>query len=460
MDGKILSEINILSGEDYVESFKVLRLEENYQIWYAGSRQEPGIYALTGIIENLKKTIIDPLGTRVNILLDSDNNIHTSWVRYPVGYGELGFYYLVVEPEALGDVEPVKIIAKGVSPSIRIVGPILSLDDEVVYILWNEEITSGLESGTKTTYYQYFPLGEPDTIRPQMNIYMPASQNLEQVEVYSGVFQTGNRVTMGGMYPRTRAIENIYSLGLQLSETAIVFRSGSEYKWRDFRNQVNIGYLSDGLVTSYQPLSYTSAESYFPAVFYDQEQDLYVTWLEKGEFTFRVYLTTTDPAKKANLDIVSKEDYLYLGAEGLFGIMAGAVLSPFAAAAWGGLGLLAFIFTLIFSQFHKPIFRTVGEILSMAGGVFIFWWMKLATLPGLQDGYVPFSAWIPRIPPAYEQPLIIGVPVTIGLIAFATAWFNTYGKKNGSAINFHLLYSAVDTVLSCAIYGVLIYGSI
>jgi len=56
--------------------------------------------------------------------------------------------------------------------------------------------------------------------------------------------------------------------------------------------------------------------------------------------------------------------------------------------------------------------------------------------------------------------LVIGVPILIGLTSFSVAWFKTYGKEAGSPINFHFIYAAVDTVLSCAIYGILIYGSI
>jgi len=136
------------------------------------------------------------------------------------------------------------------------------------------------------------------------------------------------------------------------------------------------------------------------------------------------------------------------------------VLSPFAAAAWGGIGLIGFIFNMVFSQFNRPVYRTIGEILSMATGVGVFWFMKLVTLPGLKTwDYVPFSAWIPRIPENLTQPLIYGVPALIAVIALSVAYFNTYGKKDGSPINFHLLYCAVDTLLSCAVYGVLIYGS-
>jgi hypothetical protein len=355
--------------------------------------------------------------------------------------------------------DAIKVYSKGISPAVRIDGPAYGMDQELSYLFWSEAVVSGLDAGTRTTYYQYFPIGKPETIRPPMVLYVPAVQNLDQVPFPSGTFQAGNRVRVDRTNPGIPALENINPISTQFSETAIVFRSRSEYKWRDFRNQVNVAYLSDGLVTSYQPLSYTSAESYYPSMVIDAEGDLYISWLEKGEVTYRVYLTTTDSDKKYFINQVSLQDYLYLGAEGLFGILAGAVLSPFAAAVWGGAGLLAFIFNIVLSQFQKPIFRTVGEVLSMIGGVVIFWLVKYATLPGLKDGYVPFSAWVPRLPPKWETPLVFGVPVLIGALSIFIAWWYTYGKKSGSPINFHLIYSGMDALLSCAVYGILIYGS-
>lgn len=458
--GESLSDIMVLSTEDRVDHFEVVKIESGYQIWYSGSQESPGLYALSGELGSLEKTVIDPDGIHVNLFLDQDDQLHASWARFPLIYGDVEFYYQRVNiedpEESLTDI----VYSTSVSPAIRIEGPVLGIDEEVGYVIWTEVIVSGLEAGTRNTFYRYFPVGEPDLIRPTMLIRVPIVANLPADEYDYGAFQTGERVYVSGGLPSSSALENIEILGAQYSELAFVFRSRSEFKWRDFRNQANIAYISDGLVTSYQPLSYTSAESYYPSVVSDQDLNLYVTWLEKGETTYRAYLTTTDPVKMDNIDLVSTDDYLYLAAEGFFGLLAGAVLSPFAAAAWGGIGLIGFIFNIIFSQFNKPIYRSIGEILSMAAGIGIFWFMKLATLPGLKTwDYVPFSAWIPRIPDAYAQPLIYGVPALITLIALSVAYFNTYGKKSDSAINFHLLYSAVDTLLSCAVYGILIYGS-
>ncbi len=459
LTGQLKSDITILSGDEIVSHIEVIPWKDGFVIWYAGNKNSPGLYSLTGKVGNFQKKQIDPDGIRINLLLDNEDNLHVSWARNPISYGEAQFFYLETTPDATNISDPTLVFSTGISPSVRIDGPVLGLDAELVYIIWSEAVISGLDAGNRTTYYRYFPLGRPDTIRPPMRLKVPVLSNINPVEYLLGTFPTGDRVPVTGMIPLTSSLENIEILDAQFQETPFVFRSRSEFKWRDFRNQANIAYLSDGLVTSYQPLSYTSAESYYPSVVKDQNMNLYVTWLEKGESTYRAYLTTTDLDKKATIDLVSVDDYLYLAAEGTFGFLAGVVLSPFAAAVWGGAGLLAFIFNIIFSNLNKQIFRTIGENLSIAGGIFIFWWIKVATLPGLGDDYVPFSAWIPRIPVEFEQPLIIGIPILIGVASFATAWLKTYGKKNGSAINFHLIYSAMDSVLSCAIYGILIYGS-
>lgn len=458
--GNLLSDVRILSGSGIASNFEVLYVDDSYFIFYSGRQDNPGVYALSGALDDLQETTIDPLGIRVNLFQDSESQFHLLWARYPVSYGDLEFYYAKYSPDLAVFSDPTIVFTKYISPTSRIEGPVLSVDTEVVYLFWSEVVLTGLEAGNSTTNYRYFPIGQPDAVRPTMSINIPSISGLEQSSYPYGFFDVGDRVSLGGYFPRTPYIEDIKSLDVQFEETALVFRSRSEYKWRDRRNQVNVAYLSDGLITSYQPLSYTSAESYYPSVILDQDMNLYVTWLEKGELTYRVYLTTTDSLKKTNIDLVTVDDYLYLAAEGLFGILAGAVLSPFAAVAWGGIGLIGFIFNMIFSQFNRPVFRTIGEILSMATGVGVFWFMKLATLPGLKTlDYVPFSAWIPRIPDNLTQLLIYGVPALIALIAFSVAYFKTYGKKSGSPIYFYLLYCAVDALLSCAVYGILIYGS-
>jgi hypothetical protein len=459
LEGELLSDVLVLSGDERVNEFSIIYRNGSYLISFGGDRENPGAFILTGELTDLKKTNFDPDGIRINQYLDEAGRLHLSWIRYSYSYGDFEFYYLETDPDNIKLNEQTPIFIKKVSPSVRIIGPVLGFDNEVGYLFWSEAILAGLEAGSRTSFLQYFPLGRPDQIRPPMRMMVPASQNLESEEYISGYFSTGNRVPAGGIRSGSSYQDHIVVIPGNFSELVIAFRSRSEHKWRDFRNQVNVAYLSDGLVTTYQPISYTSTDSSHPNIFQDEDQNLYLSWLERDQSTYYVYFSTTEAAKRTSLDLVSSNDYFPLAAEGIFGILAGAILFPFAAAIWGGAGLLAFIFNLILSQFHKPIFRTVGEILSIVGALYIFWWMKFATLPGLDDGYVPFSAWIPRVPSVMEKPLIIGIPILIGVISATVAWTRTYGKQSGSPINFHLIYSAMDALLSCAVYGILIYGA-
>ncbi len=459
LDGKLLSDDLVLTDDDRVTEFAVDKIQDGYLISCSGNRENPGSFLLVGELDRLERIDLDPDGIRLNQHLDEQGHLLLGWVRYPLNYGEFEIYYLDSEITDINPDDKTLIHSLNITPAIRITGPALGFDQELAYFIWSQSIISGLDVGAQTTYLQYMPLGHPEKVRPPMGITVPATQILDEEPIYGGYFQVGNRVSMGGAFPRTTFLDNVSVLPGDYPELAIAFRATSEFKWRDARSQVNVAYIIDGLLTSYQPISYTSTESNFPHLFQDQDQNLYLSWLEKDGANFYAYLSTTDPVKRAVLDEVSREDVLYLIAEGLFGVLAGVVLSPFAAAVWGGAGLLAFVINLILSQFNSPLIKKIGEILSVVGGIYIFWWLKMATLPGLLDDYVPFSAWIPRIPEALDKPLIYGIPILIGLIALVFAWSKTYGKDSGSAINFHLLYAATDALLSCAVYGILIYGS-
>ncbi len=458
LDGVLLGSRETLSGDDHVYSFFLDQIDGNIVLTYTGSRDNPGAYALVGTNGIWEKTLLDPSGFRVHQIIDEDHQLHLIWINYPFSYGDFRIFYLKTDPGRIQPEDKHLIYEMNVTPAIRIDGPALGFDEELGYIFWSKSIVSGLDAGVQNSYIQYFPIDDPGFVRPPMPVYVPFSQNLKAEEYYGAYFQTGNRVFAGGG-GRTPFQDSISTLEGRYPELAFAFRSQSEHKWRDVRSQVNVAYFQDGVLTTYQPLSYTSTESSNPKLILDQENNLLVSWLEKSNLTYNAYFSTTDPVRKSSLDLVSQQDYLYLVAEGVFGILAGAVLSPFAAAVWGGIGMIGLLITVVLGQFHKPIFRTIGEYLGMAAGIFVFWWIKLATLPGLNTGYVPFSAWVPRIPEGWEQPLVIGIPILIGLISAFVAWRRTYGRDSGSAVNFHLLYAGMDSLLSCAVYGILIYGA-
>ena len=103
-------------------------------------------------------------------------------------------------------------------------------------------------------------------------------------------------------------------------------------------------------------------------------------------------------------------------------------------------------------------FTSPGVIISLILSIGAYWVSKLALMPTIQD-YVPFSAWLPFIPPALSPLLQVGVPLLISGLALAVAWRYTYGHERPSPFFFLLFYVAVDGVLTMAVYGVTFYGA-
>ncbi|HDD61058.1 MAG TPA: hypothetical protein ENF22_00840, partial [Chloroflexi bacterium] len=85
--GERLSEIMILSTEERVAHLEVVRLKDGYEIWYSGSQENPGIYALSGEMGNLEKNVMDSEGIEISLFVDAENQLHASWSRYPLSYG-------------------------------------------------------------------------------------------------------------------------------------------------------------------------------------------------------------------------------------------------------------------------------------------------------------------------------------------------------------------------------------
>ncbi|MEJ2446766.1 MAG: hypothetical protein P8Y37_02320 [Anaerolineales bacterium] len=182
---------------------------EGYVISYSGSREHPGVFLLLGDLEHLERVELDSLGLRVNQYVDDLGQLHLGWIRYPLNYGVFEIYYLQSD---LNDVNPqykALIHSQNITTAIRITGPALGFDQELAYFIWSESIVSGLDTGAQTTYLQYFPVGQPDKVRPPMRMAIPATQVLDEEPIYGTYFQVGNRVSMGGAFPRTTFLDNI-----------------------------------------------------------------------------------------------------------------------------------------------------------------------------------------------------------------------------------------------------------
>jgi PAS domain S-box-containing protein len=287
------------------------------------------------------------------------------------------------------------------------------------------------------------------------------SGNAEETVVESHESAEETPLRAGPRVPLTGAGGSV-PLGLESNpfvarELVVAARASVAFKLRRQATQATLLYFRDGRPTAYQLLNFSPSSTGSPYVRSDDAGYLYATWLERAEERgFLVYLGSTAPDVLDRLDRLTLPDVGRMAAETIFGMLAGAALSPFVGILWLIGPLLALGLTSFLRRESEGTIAA-GSLLSLVLALVIYWAVKLSTLPGATD-YVPFSASIPIVPQWMEAPLRWGVMLTIMIVSLLTAWHFTYRRKTQSALYFILIYVGVDSVLSLAIYGSIIFG--
>ncbi len=456
--GEVISPAEQLSGEAEVETYSAVQAPSGeVLVWFAGSRRHPGLYALPA--DGQAPLLVDEAGTRPFIRFDSEGGLHASWAHIPTGYGDFAVLYAYGPDGEYRPGEGQVLFTEGLNPSSIIQGPWLAEAQGETYILWTKEIKTGSSGGTTITNYLHFPAGQPaEAGRPEL-VYMPVEYRLEYSQESGAGLKSGLRVPLTGDTGMESRLTEVWVNPRIEKEALIAFHSLVNYTWRQTKGQVSTAYFRDGQPVEYQLISFSSVNSTSPAVTSDREGYLYLTWLEKSEQPgYLVYFTSTAPGIRLAYDRLESEDVGRLAAETSFGLLMGAVLSPPAAAIWLIPALVVLALTTPLRRDREKTGLSPGSAISLGLAIIAFWFAKLASLPGART-YVPFSAWIPIIPAWLSGPLQILVPVLTGIVAVLVAWHYTYKRSSRASLYFLLIYGAVDTLLTMAVYGVLIYDA-
>ncbi len=442
-----------LSGEHRVGDYAVaINTQNEPTVWFAGPRTAPGLYRLDANNQNI---LVDAKGIWPELAFDSQGALHALWAQQPMGQFRVTIQYL---PDARQNSSPeaIQTLAEPrLAASSRFLGPELGLTNEQVYIFWSIEVHTGPAAGSVETNYLNFPNQHPQAKTKPTLILIPRTYQLSYRPPHQAGLQAGARAPLQSH--STGKITQIHASRSNNPELVIIFRALVDHTMRNDAYQISTLFFREGQPDTYQLLSFTGSDSRSPFILPDADTWLHASWLERDhEKGFRVLYASTHPDVRANYAKLSSQDYQALAAKTTFGLISGALLIPF-ALMWMFVPLVLYILTFFLRRGSNAP-TAPGTLASLGIPILGYWFIKVAFMGAMID-YVPFSAWLPIIPPWMALPLQIGIPAFILLFSLWMAWLATYRRDTYSSMLFLLTYLAVDAVLSTAIYGPLIFAT-
>lgn len=457
--GNVVDSPLALSGQTRVGNYAVGRHPDNtISVWYAGPRRDPGLYTLpVGELQG-EPELVDGQGTRPAIKYDRAGVLHVAWVQHPPGSSSARIFYGSY-PDGEFDLERAgEIFSERMAVTSIFSGPFLELDGESVYVIWSEETRTGSSAGQATTKYLTFPGSQPAQASGPIQIIVPSDRDLVYDYSPTGGLEAGPRALLvPGSFGGASGLSRI-AVNLNLAnEGVITSESRVDYLFSKTAPQIGANFFQNGSLNGYQLISFTSSASTSPAVISDEEGRLYLTWLERVGSESHVYFASTAQDVIGNLRSLTLPDARQLVGESVFGLLIGALLSPIALVIWMIIPLGVLLLTGPLRR-GEPSLRNLGTTVSLGLAILAFLLLKFVSLPGIKE-YVPFSAWLP-LPSWIGVPLQIIVPLSITVIAILIAWTFTYRRKSNTPIYFIAIFGALDSLMTMAIYGVIIFNAL
>jgi hypothetical protein len=446
--GELADPPALLSGATAVDSYAVASdTQGRLAVWFGGSRQAPGLYALPAGAPGAPAILIDQAGFQPVLRFDGVGGLHAIWVRDTESGSRSTRVYYAAYPDGVARPEQGRLVTTiaGRRVGIDLEGPSLGLDSGYGYLIWRVTLRTGAFA-----QYATFPLSDPAQVSEIRALGVPGSAALDYAAPPADGLQAGPRVPLAPNLAADSPGGLAVSAGLD-SELALACEKQIEHKNRQSVNQVCAVFFRDGAPAGYQLLSFAPNGSFTPALTSDRSRYLYATWRQLQPPGFGVYVASTAPDLRQALAGLTVGDVARITVDTVFGMLTGAIFAPLFAVLW----LIAPLIALGVTWFVRRGAERVthwGVLASLGLALAAYWTTKLISFEG-HLGYVPFSEWIPTIPPWLALLLRIAVPALIAAVALRIAWRYTFQVERRSALLFILIYAGVDALLTAAIYG-------
>jgi hypothetical protein len=462
LNGEILRQPQQISGQYVAYGLDVIvHPEAGVIIWFSGTRQQPGVYAFAPNDFYGSPETIDEIGTRPAVTTDSNGVLHAAWAHDPSGYEERGIYYAQFPDLKFQSNQGIRVTA--LIPGITSVldGPWLGQSGDAMLVLWNLSVLTGMEAGLMTTEYVILPIeGVEEGFQQQPSMLFVPSDYHEDYRQEATIFQAGERIWLqdvdGGYSGRVHELSVVDS---NASELVIALEAKVDFLRHKEEFQISLLFFQDGQPTSYQLLSFEATASRLPYLVTDDAGYLYLTWIQSTDVLGNaIFFATTEPALRESISSFDSADTFTIASDAVFGLLSGVLLIPI-ALVWLLIPFAAIGLTSLIRKEDEPMFG-LGTLLGIVLALAAFWYGKYISLQVLDmTEYVPFSAWIPQISSQHANLLRFIVPMLIFVVSMLFAWRQTYAKQNRSVTFFVIFYALLDSLLSLAIYGLLVYGA-
>ncbi len=440
--GQMIGEIQQLTAPDRsIDSYDVTPAEDGgaFVVW--DIRDEGGIYGLA--LDPQGTTQAPPLmisteGEAPAVQRGAAGTYHIAWRT------EQRFLYTTLFPGQSAPNTPTEVAQISSGTGISLYGPELGLSEGWVYVLWHQQRQSGEEAGTAHSEFIAFPMGHPSSPAPErINLYAIESP---PAVPYSGSLPLAEMIRPASLQLRSDFIYQPSPLDGERGELAVAFTFYQQFR-QDVRAQTATVLFSEGTEKGYQPASKTESLSQEAALSADAAGNLHMVWRE-GAARTQAYYATTNPAARALLDRLNKDDLVHATLQGAMEGLSGLAMFPF-ALIWLAPGLILLGgLELVWNQDRRP--KDVNQAL-LGVGIIVYQATKLLLFPSILT-YTPFSAWL-DLPAGLHRMLQIAVPLAILGIALLVA-VRIRKRRTQSAVVFYAVAAASDAILTLIVYGV------
>ena len=381
--------------------------------------------------------------------LDDAGLGYVAWLTRLEG-ARSAIYQAFLDTETRSLSEPHEVMAQnfgGRNPPLESVGgPVLNLEEGEIYVSWTQLALMASQPQQQLYTVVLPPLGETGEPSPPLFVglsprFPPPTQPRMGTFPYRALARTEEnamRTTSVGRAP--------HALPGRHAETVVTVSALYRTRSRE-EFQPTLIYFQDGKVLGYEPAVWTSALSLNPVVRVDEDQNLYLAWVDTvgASYRYPLYLATTNPALQAAWDRLAGQDLLVILGDWLNRIAGGIFIGAF-SVIW----LVVPLPWLILSLATGSVYGNRARVAFLVG-LFLYWSSKYY-VASIVLTYIPGLYWLS---PGWAWTLVYGLPLAILFVALLLTrlLFIRRGKEFGLVRVFGTL-ALIDWVLSNVVYAI------